>query len=256
MRHRQTSSPSRVFEDGPLHRAAYQGDDTKLIDLLDLGSDKEERGELWNRPLHLAAAAGHLQNVRLLLSHKCSLTARNCFGNTAMEVASKGCRQVMRDYQAGGEAAHASLVEELQREAAELAARLEAERAQSERERVAQEERLAEEKRVANEAAALLAREVAAAEAARLEGERLRLEAENEAQRLAQEAEGAAETARLAELEAKKAKKKGKKGGAGKAAAKPASPKSATSKSASPKPASPKVASEKGSKLAKPKSPK
>jgi len=48
------------------------------------------------------------------------------------------------------------------------------------RERVAQEERLAEEKRVANEAAALLAREVAAAEAARLEGERLRLEAENE----------------------------------------------------------------------------
>lgn len=60
-------------------------------------------------------------------------TARNCFGNTAMEVASKGCRQVMRDYQAGGEAAHASLVEELQREAAELAARLEAERAQSER---------------------------------------------------------------------------------------------------------------------------
>lgn len=60
-------------------------------------------------------------------------TARNAFGYTALEVASPECRQFMKEFRDGGEVAFAQLTEELEREAAELFSRLEAERAQAER---------------------------------------------------------------------------------------------------------------------------
>ena len=60
--------------------------------------------------------------------------ARNALGNTALQIAKPHCQEVMKLMLKGGEAAYQELVADLDREAAELAARLEEERrAQEER---------------------------------------------------------------------------------------------------------------------------
>ena len=124
---------------------------------------QESKGELWNRPLHLAAASGQLHVVKVLLRHKCRLVsselhreaanlvvaaahaasrflnsclqeARNALGNNPLQIAKPHCKAVMNFVLKGGEAAYQELVADLDREAAELAARLEeGRRAQEER---------------------------------------------------------------------------------------------------------------------------
>lgn len=55
--------------------------------LIDNGGNVEAVGDLQNRPLHLAAAADKLDLVGLLLSKGASISYRNVYGNTPLQVA-------------------------------------------------------------------------------------------------------------------------------------------------------------------------
>lgn len=50
------------------------------------GANIEAVGELGNRPLHLAAAAGHTDVVGLLLAKGAAVVFRNAYGNTPLQV--------------------------------------------------------------------------------------------------------------------------------------------------------------------------
>jgi hypothetical protein len=58
-----------------------------------------------------------LGEIYVLTRVVCAQTARNTFGNTALEVASPKCWQFMKEFQAGGEVAYVRLMEDLEREA-------------------------------------------------------------------------------------------------------------------------------------------
>jgi uncharacterized protein len=73
--------------DRPLHVAAIRGNMDEIMALVAGGADVNASGDLGNTPLHQAAAQGHLHAVKFLLSKGASKDKKNEFDESAIDVA-------------------------------------------------------------------------------------------------------------------------------------------------------------------------
>jgi len=75
------------FGDRPLHVAATRGNMDEIVALVRAGADVNARGEQGYMPLHAAAAQGHFDAVKFLLENGASPTKINEFGESVRDVA-------------------------------------------------------------------------------------------------------------------------------------------------------------------------
>ena len=98
--------------DRPLHVAAIRGNMEEVVALVAGGADVNAHGDLGNTPLHEAAAQGHLDAVRFLLANGASPEKKNEFGESIIDVArSQGHEQIVRllsSWRSGGSSREAS----------------------------------------------------------------------------------------------------------------------------------------------------
>ena len=80
------------FGERPLHIAASRGNLEEIAALLDGGAEIDAQGELGNTPLHEAVAQGHVEAVQLLLRHGARRDRRNEFGNRPIDEARTASR--------------------------------------------------------------------------------------------------------------------------------------------------------------------
>jgi len=85
------------FSERPLHVAAARGKLEEISALVDAGADVNAAGDLGNTPLHEAVGQGHREAVQFLLDHKADPNKKNEFGQTAMEKAELGKRDDIID---------------------------------------------------------------------------------------------------------------------------------------------------------------
>jgi len=76
--------------DLPIHKAASNGDDIELEELLEEGEDVNARGAGDRVPLHRAVGAGHLKCARLLLDAKANPCVKDAAGRTPLHWAAIG----------------------------------------------------------------------------------------------------------------------------------------------------------------------
>jgi len=68
--------------DTPLHNAAWAGDLTEVKRLLSKGARVHVRNLYGKTPLHYAAEKGHREIVKLLVNQGADVNAKDCEGNT------------------------------------------------------------------------------------------------------------------------------------------------------------------------------
>jgi ankyrin repeat protein len=73
--------------DRPLHVAAVRGNMDEIAALVAGGADVNAHGDLGNTPLHDAAAQGHLDAVKFLLANGASPDQKNEFDESVVAVA-------------------------------------------------------------------------------------------------------------------------------------------------------------------------
>jgi ankyrin repeat protein len=76
--------------DRPLHVAAIRGNMDEIAALVAGGADVNASGDLGNTPLHEAAAQGHLDAVKFLLANGASPDKKNEFEESVVDVARFG----------------------------------------------------------------------------------------------------------------------------------------------------------------------
>lgn len=77
-----TTSHQNNVGDTALHWACYRGDETSVAALLQHGADFEIRGDIGNRPLHLAATSGNTKVVFTLVVAGARVNSLNDYGKT------------------------------------------------------------------------------------------------------------------------------------------------------------------------------
>ena len=93
-----------LLQDKPLLHAARQGDYTTVVALLRCGADPDlKTADLWLRPLHVAAAGGHVGVVQALAQSCAKLEARDRHGARPLHYAARsGSVNVIRTLLAAG----------------------------------------------------------------------------------------------------------------------------------------------------------
>ena len=75
------------FGERPLHVAACRGIVNEIAALVEEGAEVNASGEFGNTPLHEAVGQGHVAAIEFLLEHGASLSARNESGETPLDKA-------------------------------------------------------------------------------------------------------------------------------------------------------------------------
>jgi ankyrin repeat protein len=75
------------FGDRPLHVAATRGNIDEIVALVGAGADVNASGEKSYTPLHAAASQGHFDAVKFLLENGASPTKIDEFGESVLDVA-------------------------------------------------------------------------------------------------------------------------------------------------------------------------
>ena len=81
------------FGERPLHVAASRGNMDEVTALVEAGAEVNAPGDLGNTPLHEAVGQGHLATVQFLLDHGASVDVQNELGETPLDKARQGNRQ-------------------------------------------------------------------------------------------------------------------------------------------------------------------
>jgi ankyrin repeat protein len=83
--------------DRPLHVAATRGNLQEVAALVSGGADVNARGDLGNTPLHEAAGQGHIDAIRFLLEKGASPYEKNEFHESVIDIASsQGNKEIVR----------------------------------------------------------------------------------------------------------------------------------------------------------------
>jgi ankyrin repeat protein len=76
-----------TFGNRPLHMAAYHGNMEEIEALVAGGAQVNVVGDMGSTPLHEAVEKGHSEAVRFLLENGARTDVRNEFGRTALDIA-------------------------------------------------------------------------------------------------------------------------------------------------------------------------